>query len=477
LRAMSVLRSTSPEPGTGQTLRPLAAGPSGSVPTRALALSAAALAIPLLSQWYEPELATDQLGILLWLPVLVPAFLLTYYRGWRGASLALAAGMAVLTAGQVLAAARDSSEPDWRLPLVLVALLVGVSLGIGWVGELLHRARREAAATALIDRETGMPNRRHLTVFLDAAFGAAERGGRTALVLFQLDDFAGLARANGRSACDAVVRVFAATMSRQTRRVDLSVRFGDAQFISVLTGADALEALGFVDRVRSAFAQEPFPWGVVTVSAGVAYHTRGLASPDALIAEADRMLHQANGVGPGEVVLWEPGSRIRELVAVPGLEGDEDDGAEEPLGVLTEGREDTRGRVLVVEDVFETLGPMARLANRLGFEVDGVIDAGAALDRLAERPADIVIASLVMPDMAGFTLADRIARDFPGIPVLLVSPYEHDALAHERRPASLVGFLRKPVEVRDLGVMLERALAEARAGARRHRRVEPTRAR
>jgi CheY-like chemotaxis protein len=174
-------------------------------------------------------------------------------------------------------------------------------------------------------------------------------------------------------------------------------------------------------------------------------------------------------------MLWEPGSRTRELVAVPGLEGD-DDSVEEPLAVLTAGREDTRGRVLVVEDVFETLGPLARLANRLGFEVDGVADAAAALQRLAERPADIVIAALVMPEMGGFTLADRIARDFPGIPVLLVSAYDHDALAHERRPASLVGFLRKPVEVRDLGVMLERALAEARAGARRRRRVEPIRA-
>ena len=97
------------------------------------------------------------------------------------------------------------------------------------------------------------------------------------------------------------------------------------------------------------------------------------------------MLHQANGVGAGEVVLWEPGSRTRELVAVPGLEGD-DGAAEEPLGVLTAGREDTRGRVLVVEDAFESLGPLARLANRLGFEVDGVGD-GARRARALGGPA------------------------------------------------------------------------------------------
>jgi DNA-binding NtrC family response regulator len=131
----------------------------------------------------------------------------------------------------------------------------------------------------------------------------------------------------------------------------------------------------------------------------------------------------------------------------------------------------------MVEDPFHTLGPLARMANGLGFEVDGVSDGRAALAQLPVRPADIVVASLAMPDMGGFTLADRIARDHPGVPVLLVSAYQHDALAHERRPASLVGFVRRPVDVRDLGVMLERALAEARTGARRRRRGEPTQAR
>jgi diguanylate cyclase (GGDEF)-like protein len=473
---MSALRTSDPESGTPPPLRPRAAEPSGAVPLRALALSAATLAIPLVSLWYEPELSGDQLGILVWLPVLVPAFLLTYYRGWGGASLALAAGMAVLTFAQVVAAVRDAADPDWRLPLVLVVLIMGVSLGIGWVGELLHRARLDAAATALVDRDTGMPNRRHLTVFLDAAFGAAERGGRTTVVLFRLDDFAGLARAHGRGAHDATVRVFANTLARQTRRVDLSARLGDAQFVSVLTGADAIEALGFVDRVKTAFAAEPFPWGVVTASVGIAYYARGIGSPDALLAEADRMLHHALAAGPGGVALWEPGLRARELVAVPGLEGDAEETVAPPAPAPPIGGEDARGRVLVVEDGFDTLGPAARMATRLGFEVDGVLDGRAAIERLTSHPADVVVASLVMPEMAGFTLADRIAREHPGTPVLLVSAYEHDALAHERRPASLVGFVRRPVEVRDLGAMLERALAEARAAAHRRRRVESLRA-
>ena len=35
--------------------------------------------------------------LLMWLTALIPAFLLTFYKGWRGVSLSLALGMVVLT--------------------------------------------------------------------------------------------------------------------------------------------------------------------------------------------------------------------------------------------------------------------------------------------------------------------------------------------------------------------------------------------
>ena len=62
-----------------------------------------------------------------------------------------------------------------------------------------------------------------------------------------------------------------------------------------------------------------------------------------------------------------------------------------------------------------------------------------------------------------------MAREHPEIPVMLVSAYDHEAFSEERRPASLVGFLKRPVDVRDLGVMLETTLAERRAWTRRRR--------
>jgi hypothetical protein len=50
-----------------------------------------------------PGLDVGESGVLVWLSALIPPFLLTYYRGWMGASLALAAGMAALALGNVAA--------------------------------------------------------------------------------------------------------------------------------------------------------------------------------------------------------------------------------------------------------------------------------------------------------------------------------------------------------------------------------------
>ena len=60
------------------------------IPLKALVLSFAALLVPILTALVFPSFSSGDTGLLIWLTALIPAFLLTYYRGWSGASLALA---------------------------------------------------------------------------------------------------------------------------------------------------------------------------------------------------------------------------------------------------------------------------------------------------------------------------------------------------------------------------------------------------
>jgi PAS domain S-box-containing protein len=112
--------------------------PYRSVPARALALSAGALAVPLLGTMVFGDVLGEQ-EPLLWLLALVPAFLLAYYRGWRGASVALAAVMAALALAHAGSLWLGRGLPDGPLLLVVAAAVILSTLGAGWTAELLHR--------------------------------------------------------------------------------------------------------------------------------------------------------------------------------------------------------------------------------------------------------------------------------------------------------------------------------------------------
>ena len=196
---------------------------TGQVPFRALVISIATLSVPLVASFLGGE-ALSEYEILIWLPALVPAFLLTYYRGWGGASLALAAAMATLTLSQVVISLIHAQPWPWQVLLTVVALVVLVCLGIGWIGELLHRAKRQAEAEALRDPLTRLANRGHVNLFLDTAIGAAERGGSLVIVMMDLDRFKRINDKHGHSAGDATLVAFAQVLKTHTRRSDLSAR-------------------------------------------------------------------------------------------------------------------------------------------------------------------------------------------------------------------------------------------------------------
>ena len=159
------------------------------IPLQALWFSFAALSVPVSAAMLFPDWASNDAGLLMWLTALVPAFLLTYYRGWQGASLALAMGMAALVLTQVALLLGGIQIRNWALLAGVVVVYLATSLGIGWVTELLHMERRRAERLALMDPLTGMPNRRHSVVFIEAAFAAAKRGIPFTVVLFDVDRF------------------------------------------------------------------------------------------------------------------------------------------------------------------------------------------------------------------------------------------------------------------------------------------------
>src|SRR5688500_7680531 len=206
-----------------------AAGQSGLV--RALLLSVIAAAIPIAGVFLFPETMEDY-EALMWLLLLVPAFLWSYERGWSGIATALAFGMAALTTTYVIAEYQGIAIPD--LLFAVVVLYVGITLGIGLFREEVAAAQADQATESLAmqDPLTGLPNRRHAEMDLQMEFAAAQRGRTVAVVLFDVDRMKDYSARNGRSAGDGVLRGFATLLRQITRRMDLAARAGPDRFVS-----------------------------------------------------------------------------------------------------------------------------------------------------------------------------------------------------------------------------------------------------
>jgi diguanylate cyclase (GGDEF)-like protein len=245
-------------------------------------------------------------GVLLWLTALIPAFLLAYYKGWRGVSVALAAGMAVLTSVNVALLLLGSSEPDWSLLLGVVVVYVGVCLGLGTFANLLHRARQDAERLALTDHLTALPNRRYAILVLERAFAAALRGaagGPFCVALFDIDNFRDFNDRYGHAVGDAVLKGLAGVLSRYTRDMDLSSRFGGEEFLSVLLAGGEEGALVFAERIRKSVKELELSWGPITVSCGVAAFSEQMGTMEELLGAADEALYAAKHGGRDRVVL------------------------------------------------------------------------------------------------------------------------------------------------------------------------------
>ena len=82
-----------------------------------------------------------------------------------------------------------------------------------------------------------------------------------------------------------------------------------------------------------------------------------------------------------------------------------------------------RLRVVAVDDDGLVLMNTIAMLEELGHAAVGATTADQALDALRREAADLVITDHAMPRMTGAELADRIAAEWPGLPVILATGY------------------------------------------------------
>jgi PAS domain S-box-containing protein len=117
------------------------------------------------------------------------------------------------------------------------------------------------------------------------------------------------------------------------------------------------------------------------------------------------------------------------------------------------------GMVLVVEDNPDVAEVSVSMLQQLGYKVQRVRDAAAALEAVGGKSFDLVVSDIVMPGaMDGLALARAIRERKPDLPVLLVTGYSN--VAGEAGTEFVV--MRKPFQLADLSRAAARMIAEAK---------------
>ncbi len=206
------------------------------------------------------------------------------------------------TAGGWLDANYDRALIVLVAGLVVTAIVVAYMLSMSRHSRRLELANRRVSDLAQTDALTGLANRRAFFDSLSHALADARRGGDTFSVLyFDLDHFKDVNDTLGHAAGDELLRHVADRLKATVRRTDVVARFGGDEFAVLARDvADAEPTDALADKIRTALAARyelGGPVVQVTASIGIARYTADIASPDALMVQADIALYRAKEDG------------------------------------------------------------------------------------------------------------------------------------------------------------------------------------
>lgn len=167
----------------------------------------------------------------------------------------------------------------------------------------LKRARDELAFKAAHDSLTSLLNRGAILEMLGRELSRSVReNGRTTVLLGDLDHFKNIDDVHGHPVGDEVLREVANRLAKTVRHYDLVGRFGGEEFLVVLPGCGATDALTRADQLREAIAASPIPTAggslPMTISIGVLVAQEwGKPTSEEVLREVDTALYASKASG------------------------------------------------------------------------------------------------------------------------------------------------------------------------------------
>ncbi len=189
--------------------------------------------------------------------------------------------------------------------------------------ESLEKRNQALEQETRTDVLTGLYNRAYFDEKIEEEFSAAqEHGWPLSLAFLDLDHFKRINDTFGHQVGDQVLRSVAGVFLKVLRKTDIPCRYGGEEFVVIVPGYNAEQALIACERVRRAVAEATHAWVDgkpvgCTLSVGLAAHNGGARfdSPEDLIRAADRAVYAAKLGGRNRTMLYHASDSDRAATA------------------------------------------------------------------------------------------------------------------------------------------------------------------
>jgi DNA-binding NtrC family response regulator len=117
------------------------------------------------------------------------------------------------------------------------------------------------------------------------------------------------------------------------------------------------------------------------------------------------------------------------------------------------------GKLLIVDDEVNTRNALAEMFREDGYQVETAADGFKALPKLEEFQPDVVVTDLRMPGLDGIGLTQKVLELDPDCEVIITTAHGAIETAIEAMRKGATDYLIKPINIKELSLLIERALA------------------
>ena len=127
---------------------------------------------------------------------------------------------------------------------------------------------------------------------------------------------------------------------------------------------------------------------------------------------------------------------------------------------------DNNTHILILDDEKNYLLVLEALLSDAGYQVTTVNDPEMALTFLEESEVDVLISDMKMPKMSGLEVLEAVKKNYPHIPVLIMTAFGSIESAVEVMKVGAFDYITKPFSNDELLLSVQNAAALAQAHLR-----------